>query len=45
MDDKFPIPYMNNILDKLGQAQYFFTIDLAKDFHQILVREERSLRV
>lgn len=43
VDDKFPIPNIENILDKLGRAQYFSTIDLAKGFHQILVRpEDRS---
>lgn len=40
IDDKFPIPNIDNILDKLGRAQYFSTIDLAKGFHQILVKEE-----
>lgn len=38
--DKFPIPNIDTILDKVGRAQYFTTIDLAKGFHQILVREE-----
>lgn len=33
VDDKFPIPNIDNILDKLGRAQYFSTIDLAKGFH------------
>lgn len=36
--DKFPIPHMEAILDKLGRAQYFSTLDLAKGFHQILVK-------
>lgn len=40
VDDKFPIPNIENILDKLGRAQYFSTIDLAKGFHQILLKEE-----
>lgn len=40
VDDKFPIPNIDNILDKLGRAQYFSTIDLAKGFHQILLKEE-----
>lgn len=40
LDDKFPIPNIDTILDKLGRAQYFSTIDLAKGFHQILVKEE-----
>lgn len=40
VDDKFPIPNLNGILDKLGKSQYFTTLDLAKGFHQILVKEE-----
>lgn len=40
IDDKFPIPNIDTILDKLGRAQYFTTIDLAKGFHQILVKDE-----
>lgn len=38
--DKYPIPNIDSILDKLGKAQYFSTIDLAKGFHQILVKPE-----
>lgn len=40
VDDKYPIPNLNSLLDRLGRAQYFTTLDLAKGFHQILVREE-----
>jgi len=40
IDDKFPIPNIDSILDKLGRAQYFTTLDLAKGYHQILVKEE-----
>ena len=40
VDDKFPIPNIENILDKLGKAQYFTKIDLAKGFHQILMDEK-----
>lgn len=40
VDDKFPIPNLNSLLDKLGKSQYFTTLDLAKGFHQILVKEE-----
>lgn len=35
VDDKFPLPNIEGILDKLGRAQYFTTIDLAKGYHQI----------
>ena len=40
IDNKFPIPNIENILDKLGKAQYFTTLDLAKGFHQIPVLEK-----
>lgn len=40
INDKFPIPNLNGILDKLGRSQYFTTLDLAKGFHQILVKAE-----
>lgn len=40
VDDRFPVPNLNSLLDKLGRSQYFTTLDLAKGFHQILVREE-----
>lgn len=35
IDDRYPIPNINDILDKLGRAQYFSTLDLASGFHQI----------
>jgi len=34
IDDKFPIPVMDEILGKLGRCQYFTTIDLAEGFHK-----------
>lgn len=40
VDDKYPLPNIDSILDKLGRAQYFTTLDLAKGYHQILVKEE-----
>lgn len=40
IDDKFPLPNIDSILDKLGRAQYFTTIDLAKGYHQILIEEQ-----
>lgn len=35
VDDKYPIPNIDEILEKLGRCQYFTTLDLAKGFHQI----------
>lgn len=40
VSDKFPIPNIENILDKLGKANYFSTLDLAKGFHQILIEDD-----
>lgn len=37
VDDKYPLPNISDILDKLGKANYFSTIDLASGFHQIEV--------
>ena len=33
--DKFPLPNITDILDKLGKAQYLSTLDLATGFHKI----------
>lgn len=35
IDDKYPIPNINDILDKLGNCQYFTTLDLASGFYQV----------
>lgn len=40
IDDKYPLPNIDSILDKLGKAQYFSTLDLAKGYHQILMDEK-----
>lgn len=41
--DKFPLPRIDTILDQLGRAKYFTTLDLMSGFHQIaLDRESRK---
>lgn len=35
LDDKYPIPNINDVLDKLGKCHYFSTLDLASGFHQV----------
>lgn len=35
LDDKYPIPNISDILDKLGKCQYFTCLDLASGFYQI----------
>lgn len=37
IDDRYPMPNITEILDKLGKCQYFSTLDLASGFHQIEV--------
>lgn len=33
--DRYPIPNISEILDKLGRCMYFTTLDLASGFHQV----------
>lgn len=40
IEDKYPLPNISDILDKLGKAQYFTTLDLANGFHQIEMEPE-----
>lgn len=37
--DKFPLPNISDLLDKLGRCQYFSSIDLTSSFHQIELDE------
>lgn len=38
--DKFPLPRIDEILDQLGRAKYFTTLDLMSGFHQIPLDEQ-----
>lgn len=35
IDDRYPIPNITDVLDKLGKCQYFTTLDLASGFYQV----------
>ena len=35
IEDKYPIPNITDILEKLGRCHYFSSIDLANGFHQV----------
>lgn len=40
IDDRYPLPNITDILDKLGKSLYFSTLDLASGFHQIEVQSK-----
>lgn len=40
LSDKFPLPRVDDILDRLGKARYFSLIDLLNGFYQIELDEE-----
>lgn len=40
--DKYPMPAINDVLDKIGRAKYFSALDLASGYHQIeMARKDR----
>lgn len=40
IDDKYPLPNINDLFDMLGNSTYFTTLDLASGYHQLEVQEE-----
>lgn len=34
-EKKYPIPNIDNMLDRIGKCRYLTTLDLASEFHQI----------
>ena len=39
LDDQFPLPNINEILDQLGGSKYFSVFDLASGYHQLEIDE------
>lgn len=40
IEDAFPIPRIDEILDKLGRSRYYTTLDLASGYHQVPIKPE-----
>ena len=40
--DMFPIPYIHNLLDKLGKAQIFSAVDVSSAYHQVRIKEDHK---
>lgn len=40
VDDKYPLPNITDLFDKLGKSCYFSVLDLASGYHQIEIEEE-----
>jgi len=43
--ERYPIPNMSKILDKLAKCEYSTTIDLAKGVHQVEMDPESIFRI
>ena len=37
--DRYPLPGIDDLLDRLGKAKHFATLDLASSYHRIAVKE------
>lgn len=39
VDDKYPLPNISDLSDKIGKSLYFTTLHLASEYHQIKVKK------
>ena len=39
-NNRYQLPNINDILDKLGKSMYFTTLDLASRFHQVELKPD-----
>ena len=37
--DQFPLPHIDSLLERLGQAKVFTKLDLASEYHKIVMEE------
>ena len=44
INDKFPLTRIEDVLDKLGRAKYFSTLDMTSSFHQIELKNSLFFR-
>ena len=42
--DVFPIPHIADLLDRLGRARFFSSVDLATAYHQIRIKQGHEHR-
>lgn len=40
IDDKYPLPNINDLFDKLGKSSYYSVLDLASGYHQLEIEEK-----
>lgn len=44
VDDKYPLPNINDLFDMLGKSTYFTTLDLASGYHQLEVKNSDRMK-